>query len=305
MRTTKHHSLHTTEVIMWSFLILTLACVLAACNSGASQAVGSQAESYEEALIESGIPGQVSPFPDTVSSPVVVEPLSDSTTLTVWQVEQSGRSVIVYYTYERTGESAQERILNFHRDAEHFLVYDGNGSLLSGYGTRLEKDGDILFSYVQNQSVLALHTSEEQNSPVSLSLIVESGRETVAFTGVQEMAAAARILEQEEQALSGDRTLTPEEQDLLERAEQVKSWGPYLSMGEVDVNELNALSGIRDDNTIIGPDQPGGDQEVATVIQWICRVAKLLKYVCEYIDMEQICAWVRVVDATCTAMGIR
>lgn len=291
---------------MISCIAILTAALLAACNLGSnSTPTGNPVERHQQELSEAGIAARVSPFPDTLDEPIHVQQVSDSATIRVWQVVRTGEDIQVYYEYNKLGEPATLRILDIHEDAEHFLIYDDAGILQSGYSAVLAGQDDIFFTYVQEEALLTIETGIEAPSPIVLTLVADPGRESVTFADLSEMADAARLLHLVETSRVSAESLSPEEQLTLAKAEEIKSWAPYLPDGEVSDEELGGLRDIRNQPAVVGSDTLDDAPVSSTIIHWICRIAKVAKFFCEYIGPNKVCEAIIAIDAICTAAGIR
>jgi len=120
------------------------------------------------------------------------------------------------------------------------------------------------------------------------------------------MGQAARLLRQVDSGLLNEDSLATDDRELLAKVREVQSWAAYLPQGDIGGVEIDALSALTDNVQIVGPDDGEMDPlDGVSWVVWLCRVAKIAKYVCEYIGDNQICKWITVVDAACTAAGIR
>jgi len=291
---------------MINLFTIMAACFLSACSLNNPGSTGSPNAEFQAGLTDVNVEYQVPGFSASPTAPIIVQPISDSATLTVWQVERTGQQIRVHYTYEQAGEPTNSRILLAHEDGEYFLVYDSVGTLVSGYSTSLEKDGDILFTYINNNALFTISTNEDSNSPIVLTLTADPGRESVAFSDQAQMGQAAKLLRQVDSGLLIEDSLSTADQELLAKVREVQSWAAYLPHGDIGGVEIDALSALTDNVQIVGPDDGEMDPlDGVSWVVWLCRVAKIAKYVCEYVGDNQICKWITVVDAACTAAGIR
>lgn len=305
---TFEHNFSSTRVIMTGAIILAAAVFLSACNVGSSNPAGSSAAGFEQALTERGIEYRMPPFPETTGTALTVQKVSDSATLTVWQVTREGEIIHLYYTYEKIGEPVKERTLVAHEDAERFLVYDDEGVLLGGYHAHVIESGDLTFTYVQDETILTVRTNVDPSSGVEYSFFSDQVDQSVAFTNDTRVVRSLQLLRGVEEGRLEEGALTPAEAVLLEKARIIKGWGPQIPQGSVESQELEWLDELSDDEAVVGPGvDDGSDPATASVAQWICRAAKLIKYVCEYVSpgYQKICDWVNAIDAVCTALNIR
>jgi len=85
---------------MISIFTIMAACFLSACSLNSPASTGSSNAEFQTGLTDVNVEYQVPGFSASPTAPIIVQPISDSATLTVWQVERTGQQIRVHYTYE-------------------------------------------------------------------------------------------------------------------------------------------------------------------------------------------------------------
>ena len=281
-------------------LMLMMGLVVAlSIGAGVGSATEKPSKTFMKALKNAGLSYRVAPFPENADSVLITQPLSGSGLVEVRHVTRDKDRTLVYYDYTGEGKETQKRILAVHEKAHEFLVYAGTGEILSGYTFDKNDEDDLSFTYVQSPVLLTIDIKAGPSSPVTFAFVGKK-KSSLVFDSMSDFGDAAGLLKRFDEETPDEGSLTSREHDLLKKARELRSWGPYFTIG-LDGDELSAVGKISRDTLIVGSSETEPqDPADGDLAEGLCDIVTVAKKVCELSGVEHgLYKWALVLDAGC------
>lgn len=220
----------------------------------------------------------------------------------VYSVRPVRDQVEISFTYTTTEGTSARRIALLAQDGSKLMVQDGAYSLLTGMKVSQDESKVSLRLYATQTSILQVERYPNDDDLIYVMLGSMEKSQTVDFPGIETLDSAVSVYENVQAGVVARGDLDETDSELLSRAETISAWDQYLddSFAGSDIAATTALIRNPEFRAWASSDLNGAPTlDIPDIMNLVCRVVPVFKFVCNLIGGGQVCEWIRVLEMIC------